>query len=312
MDVFHGPTTRRLREPVVAIGNFDGVHVGHRALFAAAMRAARARAGEAVVLTFEPHPARVLAPALAPPLVTPLPRKLELIDDAGLDAAVVLPFTTELASHSASSFVGEVLLEGLGAREVVVGHDFTYGRKREGTIEILRAEGASRGFGVQVIPAVTVEGLVVSSTKIRELLHEGNVGGARMLLGRPFDIDGRVVRGAGRGRTIGVPTANVAVEGELLPHPGVYAGTASLLEDGRVAWTKRAAINLGTNPTFGGGALSLEAHVLDHEGDLYDRRLRVAFHARLRGEERFSDVAALIAQIKKDIDAVKVRMETDS
>ena len=311
MDIFQGVPGRSLKAPGVARGNFDGVHLGHRALFAEAARAARAAGGEAVVLTFEPHPARVLAPDLAPPLLTPLPRKLELLAEAGVDACVVLPFTKELASHSASEFVREVLLEGLGARDVVVGHDFTYGRKREGTVETLRADGAARGFAVHVIPAVTVEGLVVSSTKIRELLHEGNVAGARMLLGRTFDVEGTVVRGAGRGRSIGVPTANVAVEGELLPHPGVYAGRASLLEGGRARWTKPAAINLGTNPTFGGGQLSLEAHVLGHDEDLYERRLRIAFASRLRGEQRFPDAQALVAQIRKDIDDVKVRLESE-
>jgi riboflavin kinase/FMN adenylyltransferase len=155
---------------------------------------------------------------------------------------------------------------------------------------------------------------VVSSTKIRELLHEGNVVGARLLLGRAYDVDGVVVRGAGRGRSIGIPTANLAVEGELLPRPGVYAGKASLLGDAGVEWTRPAAVNLGFAPTFGRGLLSLEAHVIEGlapDVDLTDRRLRVAFHARLRGEERFPDVAALVAQIKKDIDEAKTRLQEE-
>jgi len=310
MQVFHGLPTRSLRDPVLAIGNFDGVHLGHRALFEAARAGARARGGEAVVLTFEPHPARVLAPALAPPLLTSLPRKLELLGEAGLDATIVLPFTRELAARSAGEFVEEILLAGVGARELVVGFDFTYGKKREGTVRSLRADGELRGFSLQVIPPVAIDGLVVSSTKIRELLHEGNAAGARMLLGRPYDVEGPVVRGAGRGRTIGIPTANVAAEAELLPRPGVYAGEVTLLGPG--GWTRPAAINLGSNPTFrtgaGGGRLSLEAHVLDHEEDLYDRRVRVGFGAWLRGEERFPDAAALIAQIRKDILAVKASL----
>jgi riboflavin kinase/FMN adenylyltransferase len=171
-------------------------------------------------------------------------------------------------------------------------------------------DGAARGVPVHVIPPVTVDGLVVSSTKIRELLYEGNAAGARLLLGRPYDLEGLVVRGAGRGRTIGIPTANVAVEGELWPRPGVYAGEVTLLaEDG---WTRPAAVNLGTNPTFtsGPGARpSLEAHILDLDEDLYGRRLRIGFHAWLRGEQRFADVDTLIAQIRKDILAVKGNLE---
>lgn len=295
---------RRLREPVVAIGNFDGVHVGHQQLLALAVERARARGGEAVVLTFDPHPARVLAPSLAPALLTPLPRKLELLDAAGIDVTVVQPFTPEFARRSAAEFVADALLGGLGARELVVGYDFTYGQKRQGTVETLRRDGDAHGVSVHVVPAVTVDGLVASSTKIREFVLEGRVEGARLLLGREFDVDGTVVRGAGRGRAIGIPTANVAVDGEILPRPGVYAVHVTLFGD---APTVHAGVaNLGKNPTFmSGGALSLEAHILDFEGDLYGRRLRVGFHARLRDEERFPSVDALVAQIRRDIDAAR-------
>jgi riboflavin kinase / FMN adenylyltransferase len=305
MDVLRGTesfaATRRLREPVVAIGNFDGVHRGHQRLLEEARTRARARGGDAVVLTFEPHPARVLAPRLAPPLLCTPARKRELIADAGIDVLVLEPFTPALAALPPEEFVARVLVGHLGARELVVGYDFTYGAQRRGTASTLRAEGAARDIDVVVVPQVTVHGLAASSTKIREFLLEGNVAGARLLLGRDFDVDGEVVAGAGRGRGIGVPTANVRPESELLPRPGVYAVRARV--DGG-AWLDGAA-NLGTNPTFGGGALSLEVHLLGFSGDLLGRRLRVAFRARLRSEERFASVEELVAQIRRDIDEAR-------
>jgi riboflavin kinase/FMN adenylyltransferase len=304
MDVFEGhrALSRRLAAPAVAIGNFDGVHVGHQALLQTAREAAASHGGEAVVLTFDPHPARLLAPKLAPPLLVTRARKLELLAAHGIAACVVEPFTRELAATSPHEFVRSLLVGGLGARDVVVGWDFTYGQKRGGTIETLRADGAALGFGVHVVPAVTVDGLVASSTKVREFVLEGNVAGAHLLLGRHFDVDGTVVRGAGRGRQIGIPTANVAAEGEVLPKAGVYAARVRT-DDG--AW-RPAVLNLGTNPTFvAQGALSLEAHLLDWDGNLYDRRVRVAFVERLRDERRFGSVDELVAQIRRDIDAAR-------
>jgi len=294
MDVFAGTrATRPIRDPIVAIGNFDGVHLGHRRLLALARERARATGGEAVVLTFEPHPARVLAPDLAPPLLCTLARKTELVAAEGMDVLIHEPFTRELAALEPRAFIEEVLLSGLGVREVVVGYDFTYGRDRGGTPQSLAADGRC---AVHVVPQVTVHGLVASSTKIREFLHEGNVGGARRLLGRDHDVDGEVVHGAGRGASIGVPTANLRPGDVLLPRRGVYAVRVQV--DGR--WLPGAA-NLGVNPTFGGTALSLEVHLIDFSGDLYGRRLRVAFHTRLRGEERFPSPAALIEQIQRDV-----------
>jgi riboflavin kinase/FMN adenylyltransferase len=292
----------------VAIGNFDGVHVGHQRLLALAGERARAGGLASAVLTFEPHPARVLAPALAPPLLITPARKRELIAAAGIDHLVLEPFTPELAALSPEAFVERILVAGLGAREVIVGYDFTYGRHRAGNIDTLRADGAARGFAVHVVPQVTVHGLVASSTKIREFLLEGNVEGARLLLGRDFDCDGTVVRGAGRGRAIGVPTANLAVEGEVLPRPGIYAVRARVGGD----WHPAAA-SLGTNPTFvEGGPLTLEVHLLDLDRDLYDQRLRVAFHARLRDEARYPSAEALVAQIRRDIEAARTALKEGS
>jgi riboflavin kinase / FMN adenylyltransferase len=298
---------RRLTRPVVAIGNFDGVHRGHAFIFQEARRLAGD--GEVVVLTFEPHPAKVLAPALAPPLITPLARKLELIAKSGVDMTVVEPFTLELAAMAPDAFVAHVLAAGLGARRVCVGYDFTFGRARAGTVARLGELGGAHGFDVTVVPPVAIDGMVCSSTKVREFVLEGRVAGARAILGRDPEVQGEVVRGAGRGRSIGVPTANVRPETELLPKNGVYAGWAEVPGGARHA----AAINVGTNPTFvAGHPVSVEAHVLDFAGDLYGAALRLGFVERLRDEQRFGSVDELVAQIRRDIDATRALLLTRS
>jgi riboflavin kinase/FMN adenylyltransferase len=293
---------RALRAPTVAIGNFDGVHRGHQALVRAARELAREANGEAVVLTFDPHPARFFAPHLAPPMIVTLERRLELLAEAGADVTVIEPFDAAFAAITADQFVTEVLGRALGARHVVVGYDFSFGRGRQGTPASLSALGRQLGLGVTVVPAVAAEGMVCSSTKIREFVLEGRVDGASLLLGRPFEITGPVVRGAGRGRGLGLPTANVRPEGELLPRTGIYAGRARLLDDPG-AGARAAAISVGTNPTFvpGNNEVTVEAHLLDFSGDLYDRRLRLELLARLRDERRFASVDELLAQIQNDI-----------
>jgi riboflavin kinase/FMN adenylyltransferase len=308
MDTYRGHSSlpRRLRAPVVAIGNFDGVHRGHAHIFEQTRALAHARSGEAVVLTFDPHPAKVLAPSYAPPLITPLARKLELIAATGMDVTVVEPFDRAFAGRSAEEFAGGVLAEGLGARHVVVGYDFTFGAKRSGNVDRLRALGSELGFDLTVVPPVSIDGIVCSSTKVREFVLEGRVEGAALVLGRDAEVEGTVVRGAGRGRTIGVPTANVRPDTELLPKNGVYAGWGERLSDGR-RWG--AAINVGTNPTFvSGQTVSVEAHLLDCDEDLYDQRLRIGFVQRLRDEERFASRDALVAQIGKDIEQARALM----
>jgi riboflavin kinase / FMN adenylyltransferase len=284
---------------VVAIGNFDGVHVGHQRIFAICLAKARAaRPGTACVLTFDPHPAKVLAPEMAPPLITTTARKLELIAACGIELCVLESFDRALAARSPADFVDEILVRSLAAREIVVGSDFTYGHGRAGTVETLCADGR---FGVTVVDKVTVDGLVASSSKIRELVLEGRVEGAARLLGRPFELGGEVVRGAGRGRAIGIPTANLRTANELLPRSGVYAGFARLASERR-----RAVINVGTNPTFTtGDALSIEAHVLDYDSELYGRELVLEFVARLRAEARFPNAQALVAQIGHDVEQAR-------
>jgi riboflavin kinase/FMN adenylyltransferase len=297
---------RGLLKPAVAIGNFDGVHLGHQALLAESKRVAAASGGEVVALTFDPHPARYFAPALAPPMLTTLERRAELLHEAGADVVLVEPFTAELAGMSPEVFVEQVLAKEIGAHHVVVGADFSFGKDRRGKVELLRTLGEGHGIALSVVPQVSANGLPCSSTKIREFVLEGRVEGARMLLGRPFEIEGRVVRGMQRGRTLGVPTANLAPDGELVPRPGVYAGRARRL-DGDAPWFA-AAISIGNNPTFadqGDPQLLIEAHLLDFQDDLYDAGLRLAFLAHLREQRRYTAVDELVAEIQRDIARVR-------
>jgi riboflavin kinase/FMN adenylyltransferase len=299
MKVFHSVgEARELAGSAAALGNFDGVHVGHQALFAEARRHA-----PPVALTFHPHPGKVLQPDLAPKLITLLPRKLELLQEYGLTAAVVQPFNREYARTPAAAFE-ESLLDVLGARHLVVGSDFTYGVARSGTVATLREAAARRGAQVHVVAPITVDGVVASSSKVREYILEGRVSAAQRLLGRPFDLDGTVVPGAGRGRGIGFPTANVDTQNELRPAPGVYAIRVCIKGEPRGPWLPGAA-NIGVKPTFGGSVVTIEAHLLDFQGDLYGKELRVQFLERLRPEQRFGSVAELVGQIKRDVEAAR-------
>jgi len=305
MDVVRGHQQVRWPAAAVAIGNFDGVHLGHRALIKRARELADAHDARAVALTFDPHPTHVLAPHAAAPRLTTLERKLELLAEAGLDAVVVEPFTRELAACAPHAFVDSIVLDGLRARAVVVGYDFSYGQGRAGTLESLRAHGVRAGVEVAVVPAVEIDGEVASSTRIRGYLRAGDLAGAARLLGRPWDVDGVVVHGAKRGRAIGVPTANVTPALDLPIPGGIYAVTLAVDRGAPLP----AVASLGTNPTFvAEGALTLEVHVLDWDGDLYDRRVRVTFVARLRDEQKFESVEALIAQIRRDIDDARAAL----
>jgi riboflavin kinase / FMN adenylyltransferase len=281
----------------VTIGNFDGVHRGHEALVSVTVTRARAAGGPSVVLTFDPHPARVLRPAHAPAALTTMAQKEELLGALGLDRLAVLRFDADLARLSPEEFARAVLRDTLHARDVVVGESFRFGHRREGDARTLVELGARLGFDVHAIPAVLDGGRPVSSSRVRSELGHGHVAAAAALLGRAYFVDAAVVRGEGRGRTIGIPTANLDCENEILPAPGVYAGFARV--PGGDAWP--AVVNLGRRPTFGGGDLFLEAHLLGFDGDLYGARVRLSFHERLRDEERFPSKEALVARIREDI-----------
>lgn len=290
---------------VVTIGAFDGVHRGHQALLTRAADLARAEGVPAVAFTFHPHPAKVLAPARAPALIVSVEERARLLLAHGMDQVVVQPFDEAFARVSADAFVRDFLAGPLRPRHVVVGFNFAYGQGRAGNRATLEAAGHELGFGVDVVGPVDVGGVVCSSTRVRERLLEGDVGGAARLLGRAPFLTGQVVPGDQRGRTIGFPTANVDPEPELLPCAGVYAT--------RVSWDGQPALpsvtNIGNRPTFGGGHVTVEVHLLDFSGDLYGRRLRVELVGRLRDERRFDGRAALVAQLNQDVASARAVLE---
>ena len=283
--------------PVATIGNFDGVHLGHQALFRETVKRAREKNGNAIAITFHPHPLQVLRPEVPLKLICTLEQKIKLIEEAGLDCLLLLEFTRELASLEAEDFVEEILVRGLGIKELIVGYDYRFGRKRRGDTELLRLLGERFGFQVLVIPPQKVNGLTVSSTLIREFISEGNVSLAARLLGRYYMLCGKVIPGHGRGRRLlGFPTANLKLSREkLLPKPGVYAVWVHL--NGR---QHPGVMNLGFNPTFGDGYLSAEVHIFDFQEDLYGKRICLSFVSRLRDEKKFSSPEELAQQIAAD------------
>ena len=300
MQVVHFPDAPRpgWPHPVVALGNFDGMHRGHQQLVDEVRRQARERAGTSVAMIFEPHPPRVLRPDKAPPLLMTLAQKLTAFERAGLDAVAIVRFTPELSRFEPEVFVETVVVDWLRAAEVWVGANFLFGRDRSGTFTLLRALGEDRGYRAEKIEPVFYKDFVVSSTRIRHLVAEGRVDEAGALLGHHYAIDGEVVRGDGRGRTLGCPTANLATENELLPADGVYA-TIAALDD---TW-HRAITSVGLRPTIGDGRRTVETHLLDGHYDLYGRRLRVLFVKWLRDQARFDTLDALRTQIAEDCEA---------
>ena len=286
-----------LRNPILTIGNFDGVHKGHLILFDKVKEKARAIGGQSAVMTFEPHPVKVMMPGNGPPLITPTTQKLKLINDAGIDVIFQIPFTKQFAAISACDFVRNILVEKIGIKGIVVGYDYTFGHNREGNIELLKKMGTDLGFSVTMVGQVKVEDMFVSSTFIRKLVQDGNLPDAKKLLGRNYQICGTVVKGKDRGaRLLGFPTANLKVIDDLTPKTGVYAVTV-LIEDK----SYYGVTNIGYNPTFGNDELSVEVHILDFSGDLPAKTIRVNFIKRLREEKTFESVEALSKQIGRDI-----------
>ena len=286
--------------PAVTVGNFDGLHRGHQALVGQAVADARARGGTAVVLTFDPHPSRVLAPERAPATIMTLDQKAELLDRMGVDRLAVLPFTRALAGETAEEFARNVLQGALQATTVVVGAGFRFGQRRSGDVSRLRRLGRRMGFAVHAMRPVFHQGAPISSSRVREALARGDVTGAAEMMGRLFFVDGPIVRGLGRGRTLGIPTANIAPANEMLPGNGVYACWVRVGGPDGPTWA--AVANVGRRPTFGGTETTVEAHILDVDRDLYDRPARLAFLARLRSEQPFPGPDALVAQIRRDIE----------
>ncbi len=285
----------------VTIGFFDGVHLGHRQVIGRTVDAARERDIAAVAITFDRHPREVFSPGREPRLLTTLDRKVDLIAATGVDTLVVLEFTDELSRWTAEEFVDRILVDGLAARHVAVGDNFTFGFRAAGTVPVLRDLGAERGFDVDGVGLMTIGEREVSSTSIRQSLTEGELTWPEEALGRRFVLDGHVVRGARRGTGLGWPTANLqTLPRLLLPGEGVYAGRALHRDSGY-----RAAINVGTNPTFGQEPVHLEAFLLDFSGELVGEPLAIEFWGRLRDEVRFDSVDELSRQIEADVERTR-------
>ncbi|HVJ28322.1 MAG TPA: bifunctional riboflavin kinase/FAD synthetase [Vicinamibacterales bacterium] len=287
----------RWPNPVLALGNFDGLHRGHMKIIDRVRQRAGERGGTPSAMTFDPHPPRVLRPDKAPPLLMTRDQRIEALRRSGMQGLAFVRFTRELSLWDPETFVRTVLVEWLHVSEVWVGANFLFGHERAGTFSVLRTLGSRYGFRAEKIDPIRYKDFVVSSTRVRRLVSEGRVDEAAALLGHHYFLDGTVVRGAGRGRSIGVPTANLATPNDLVPPSGVYATLASV--DGIVL---PAVTNVGMRPTFGDvTAPVIETHVLDTDRDLYDRPLRLLFVQRLRDERQFPDVDALRAQIDADI-----------
>ena len=293
--------SKPFKDAVVTIGNFDGVHIGHQALFRQVIEKARAIGGTSVVMTFEPHPLRVLNCNKHFPLITLYEQKVELIGATGIDTLVCVPFTREFAKIPARTFVKDILCDLIGMTSVVVGEDYSFGKKREGDISLLKEMGKAHGFEVIVSGWIELGARRISSTEIRNLVRDGQVDEAGKLLGRHYQVRGTVVRGRDRGgRLLGYPTANLKLSDELCPKGGVYAVTVEYQ-----GTTYDGAANIGYSPTFDNGEFSVEVHILDFHEDIYDQPIRVNFVQRLRGERKFAGPDALAAQIKLDVEAAR-------
>lgn len=281
--------------PVLALGNFDGVHLGHQAIFDRVAAQANAIEGTAMVLTFDPHPVAVLSPERAPQLLTTFEQKMRLIEALGIGVGLRIGFTDQFAQQQPEAFIRDVLVDEIGIRHVVVGYNYRFGHNRSGTPELLCEAAETYGYEVTVVEPINEGGMTVSSSNIRQLVTVGKVEEASRLLGRYYAIEGRVVEGFQRGRTIGFPTANVESINEIIPQTGVYAV--------QVEWAGQAydgVANVGYNPTFDNEGLSVEAHVFDFDADLYGQSVRVAFIRKIRDERKFASVDELTTQIASD------------
>jgi len=298
MRLFHGTDNAKIARPtVLTLGVFDGLHLGHQLIMKTIVERARATGAVPTVITFDPHPRALLHPESAPPLLQTFDQKIEALGVLGIEQTIVLRFDQNFAQIRAEDFLRTVIADRLHAKEVYLGCGFAFGHGREGNIELLRTVSQSLGFFADEVPELRLRGRRVSSSRIRELLQQGQVNIARRMLGRPYGVEGRVVRGAERGAMLGFPTANLHPENRVIPRNGVYV-TATLI-DGQ--W-RRSVTNIGTRPTFGSdNESSVETFVMNWSGDLYGDVVRVRFLTRLREEKKFSSIDELKSQIERDV-----------
>jgi riboflavin kinase / FMN adenylyltransferase len=286
----------KLRNPVATIGNFDGVHMGHRQIFRQLKQAAADANGVSVVITFEPHPLKVIPSGKKIRLISTYEEKERLLEASGIDYLIVIPFTREFAAISAREFVSDVLVRSLGITKLIIGYDYAFGRNREGNIGFLRLLGKEYGFAVEVLEPIWDGKTLFSSTNIRKMVEDGNVSDVVRLLGRHFSIGGKVVHGHHRGKLLGFPTANIQTDHELIPKCGVYAVKVKI--DGTFY---DGACNIGPNPTFDDEAISIEVFIFDFGGDLYGQNLQLFFVERVRDERKFPDPGILQQAIAADV-----------
>ena len=285
----------------LTIGNFDGVHRGHQYLFHHLVDQARYAHRQAVVLTFDPHPKMVLHPDRRPfYLITSLEEKIRLIEAQGVDGLIIIPFNLDFAKTTAREFVCDLLWGKLRIKKILIGHDYTFGKGKEGNEAFLVDQGQKLGFDVEVMGAFQVEETIISSTRVRNAILDGNVKAATAWLGRPYNLVGRVVPGHNRGAGLGFPTANIEPEKELVPARGVYAAWARIDDQ-----NYGSVLNIGMNPTFEDNQLSIEVHILDFKGDIYGKTLEILFVEKLRDEKKFNGPAELIVQIRKDVEQAR-------
>lgn len=298
MEVFRHIEDRSLStlKPVLTMGNFDGIHLGHQALLQRVVQEARAQGGRSVVLTFEPHPLRILAPERAPRLILTHKDKMRLLENHGVDVVIIQAFNSSFANLPAKEFVQRYLIDRLKVHKVWVGRDLRFGKGRQGRVEDLIRWGAEGGFEVGIVEPIQLGGIRISSSRIREMIERGCVDEVNPLLGRYHFVSGRVGLGYQRGRHLGFPTANVVTRTEVLPLDGIYA---TFLQVHGTQWP--SVTNIGINPTFGGGPRTIESYIFDFSGDLYGQRVQLFFVKRIREERRFSSPDLLVEQMKRDV-----------
>ncbi len=287
--------------PVLTIGNFDGVHLGHQAIFKMRAERAKKKNGTSIVFTFEPHPLRIIAPERAPKLLTPFKDKVALIKNSGIDVIICVNFTKDFAHIKADDFVKNFLSKTIGAKEIFIGSNYRFGKNRKGSPELLKKLGKECGFKLTIIDEIELNKVTLSSSKIRTLIAKGRIEEASVFLGRHYSVIGIVIEGAKRGKNLlNIPTANIATFNELLPKDGVYAVTVDL--DGKLYG---GAANIGSNPTFKDKKFSFEVHIFELDGKLVGKTLRVNFIKRIRDEIKFSKIEELAMQMRKDIEEIK-------
>jgi riboflavin kinase/FMN adenylyltransferase len=307
MEIINGldVLTTKHRGAVVTIGNFDGVHLGHQKIINSVLDEAATHGTRSMAVTFDPHPLRLFLHERGPKLLTPREEKARLLNLYGIDSVLFIEFTREFASLSPDDFIKQVLVDSIGAQAVIVGNGYTFGKGKAGTTDMLRSRGKKYGFKLRVVRHAMAYGKVVSSSRLRIILARGGVAKAADLLGRPYSIEGTVVKGAGRGeKLLNTPTANIQTSYEVIPKEGVYAVRAAVDERGS-ARVYDGVANIGNNPTFHGQDLSIETHIFDYHKDLKSKRLRIGFIDRIRDEITFTSAGELKAQIDRDIEVAK-------